>query len=243
MMMEFDSFNGAELDENLWVPAQIPSAHGELVRCEEAGAKTTVGGGILEIRVDEFERSDDSSQALDNAKHVLVSTRQFPIRPTGDTTFSVEMNAENLGDETYDFRNGFAAFNVIDIVETGCVFDHMATGRGARAVREQLRIPGFIDAGEPFVWLIDNPALDDTDFSGYHEYSIALNAAERRATWLVDDVKVFEALDVSVPPSVQIGLGLMTLLPIKNGKSASLLGQGMVARWRRLHVTQDGQSD
>src|SRR4051812_30370351 len=76
---KYDSFNGAELDENLWIPVQMPSPHGELVRCEEPNAKTTVGGGILEIRVDEFERKNDCSQALDNAKHVLVSAQQFPI--------------------------------------------------------------------------------------------------------------------------------------------------------------------
>lgn len=236
---EYDSFNGPEIDENLWVPVQMPSPDGELVRCEETSAKTTVGGGTLEIRVEKFERKNDRSQELDNAKHVLVSTRQFPISPTGDTMFSVEMNAEILRDETCCFRHGFSAFNVIDVVHTGGVFDHLATDRGTRAVREQLRIPGFIDNGEPFVWLIESPSLGDIDFSDYHDYSVVLNSAESRATWLVDNVKVFEAHEVSVPPSVQIGLGLMTLLPIENGRSTSVLGQGVVARWRRLRITND----
>jgi len=240
---EYDSFTGAELDENLWVPVHIPSPEGELVRCEETRAKTTVIGGTLEIRVDKFERKSDCSQALDNAKHVLVSTQQFPISPTGDTIFSVEMNAEILGDANCIFRHGFSAFNVIDVVKTGSVFDHLATDRGTRAVREQLRIPGFIDGGEPFVWLIESPSLGDIDFSDYHDYSVVLNSAESRATWLVDDVKVFEAHEVSVPPSVQIGLGLMTLLPIKNGRSTSLLGQGVVARWRRLRITNKNTPD
>ena len=240
---DYDSFTAAELDEKLWVPVQMPSPDGELVRCEEPRAKTTVGAGILEIRVDEFERKNDSSQALDNAKHVLVSTRQFPIPPTGDTMFSVEMHAERLNDGTYDFRNGFSAFNVIDIVETGSVFDHMATDRGTRAVREQLHVPGFIEAGEPFTWLVETPALDDLDFADYHDYAVVLNRAESRATWLVDDVTVFEALDVSIPASVQIGLGLMTLVPIKYGRSTSLHGQGVVARWRRLRIANDDPPD
>ena len=239
---EYDSFSGPELDENLWLPVHMPSPEGKLVRCEEPCADTTVRGGTLQIRVENFERKNDRSQELDNAKHVLVSTRRFPISPLGETVFSVEMNAEVLHDVNRSFRHGFSAFNVIDVEQTGTVFDHLATDRGTRAVWEQLRIPGFIEAAEPFVWLVESPSLDDLDFSDYHGYSVVLNSAEGRATWLVDDVTVFEAHGVSVPPAVQIGLGLMTLVPIANARSTSLLGQGVVARWRRLRVTYDNPS-
>jgi hypothetical protein len=229
----YDTFDGPGpgLDPNRWTPAAYPLGD-TVVECEEPNAKTSVGGGTLEIRVERFERSLDL--VLDNAKHLIVSTTAFPIAAEGDVTFSVEMAAENIGDDEYSFRHAFASFNVVDIT-TGSVFDHLTTSRETRVAYERLFIPGIIEPADPFTWLIERPFLG-LDFTDFHEYAIVFNRQRGHVDWFVDGTPVFSAREVTVPESSGIAFGLMTLMPIVDGKSTSLRGQGMAARWRRLQV-------
>ncbi|WP_319456933.1 MULTISPECIES: DUF6081 family protein [unclassified Mycobacterium] len=238
MTAEYDPFTGPGLDEQRWVQAQFLDPDGSLVVAQEDSAKTMVGAGTLEICVEKFENKNDFVPNFDNAKHLVVSTQSFPL-PDGACTISVEMTAEILGGQDYSFRRGFAAFNVIDL-STGAIFDHLVTDRESRAVREQLSIPGVGESADPFQWLVECPITDTCDFTDFHEYAIVFNRSERRVTWLVDQALVFEAGDIDVPDSIQIGFGLMTLLPFQNGNSASLLGQGINARWRRLRTPPVG---
>jgi hypothetical protein len=39
-----------------------------------------------------------------------------------------------------------------------------------------------------------------------------------------------------IPERVRIGFGIWTMLPIRDGRSLSINGQGMTARWRRFRV-------
>jgi hypothetical protein len=39
-----------------------------------------------------------------------------------------------------------------------------------------------------------------------------------------------------IPDRVRLGFGIWTMLPIRDGRSRSLQGQGMHARWRRFRV-------
>jgi hypothetical protein len=39
-----------------------------------------------------------------------------------------------------------------------------------------------------------------------------------------------------IPERAQIGFGIWTMLPIRDGRSRSLEGQGMNARWRDFRV-------
>lgn len=229
----YDAFDGPGpgLDPERWAPVAYPVGDG-VVECREPNAKTSVGGGTLEIRVERFERSHDT--ALDNPKHLIVATTAFPIAPEGDVTFSVEMAAENIGDDEYEFRHAFAGFNLVDIT-TGFVFDHMVTSRETRAVYEQLFIPGVVEPPNPFTWLVERPFLE-LDFSDFHEYSIVFNRERGHVDWFVDGTPVFNLRGVQVPESTGVGFGLMSLMPIVDGKSTSLRGQGMAARWRRLKV-------
>jgi hypothetical protein len=47
---------------------------------------------------------------------------------------------------------------------------------------------------------------------------------------------VYETHGTFVPERVQIGFGIWTMLPIRDGRSRSLGGQGMSARWRRFRA-------
>jgi hypothetical protein len=47
---------------------------------------------------------------------------------------------------------------------------------------------------------------------------------------------VYETHGTFVPERVQIGFGIWTMLPIRDGRSRSLGGRGMSARWRRFRA-------
>jgi hypothetical protein len=46
---------------------------------------------------------------------------------------------------------------------------------------------------------------------------------------------VYEA-QTFIPERAQIGFGIWTMLPDRDGRSRSLDGQGLTARWRRFRV-------
>jgi hypothetical protein len=47
---------------------------------------------------------------------------------------------------------------------------------------------------------------------------------------------VYQTHGTSIPDRVRIGFGIWTMLPIRDGRSRSLDGQGLSARWRRFRV-------
>jgi hypothetical protein len=47
---------------------------------------------------------------------------------------------------------------------------------------------------------------------------------------------VYETHGTFIPERVRIGFGIWTMLPIRDGGSLSIDGQGMTARWRRFRV-------
>jgi hypothetical protein len=52
----------------------------------------------------------------------------------------------------------------------------------------------------------------------------------------VDGHRVYEAHGIFIPERARIGIGIWTTLPIRDGRSQSLDGQGLSARWRRFRV-------
>lgn len=115
----------------------VPSV-GE-VRFEEPSAELKSDGREITLNVPRFERSDGRLQLFDNSKHLMVSTSSFELRPDSVSRFSVEMAAENIGGNADDYRNGFAAFNVADLV-SAWVWDHALTSRRTWAIHERLQI-------------------------------------------------------------------------------------------------------
>ena len=51
-----------------------------------------------------------------------------------------------------------------------------------------------------------------------------------------DGHTVYEAHGTLIPERVAIGFGIWTMLPIRDGRSRSLEGQGIDTRWRRFRV-------
>jgi hypothetical protein len=90
------------------------------------------------------------------------------------------------------------------------------------------------EAGELFYHVVESPYEDfDDDFTRFRACEITLDRGDSSATWHVDGHKVYEARTF-IPERVQLGFGIWTMLPERDGRSAE--GQGVDARWRRFRV-------
>jgi hypothetical protein len=74
------------------------------------------------------------------------------------------------------------------------------------------------------------------DFARLRTCEITPDRSRSTALWRVDGYKVYESPGTFIPDRVRIGFGIWTMLPIRNGRSRSLDGQGLSARWRGFRV-------
>lgn len=233
-VIRYDDFAGPELNPDRWTYLEYPMPEGPPWRCQEPGAKQRISDGTLTVEVDRFEQAHDQVQIIDNPKHLLLSTQAFAVPETGVTTFSVDMAASNINGDPHDYRDGVAAFNVLDLAN-GWVFDVAASSNHVYAIYEMLPVPGA--AAEPFTYMVNQPFAPIPVGAGKtHVCNVVLDAERSFVTWTVDGARVFQASGVAVPREVRIGLGMFTLHPIQDGSSTSLRGQGMAASWSNLSV-------
>src|SRR5205814_277610 len=134
---KYDEFAGPTLDMSLWEPLSF----GPLVRVEPE-ARTTVGDGVLTVDIPKFTHADSDNQGLDNSKHVFLSKQGFRLPTDGVGRFSADLRAEITGDGSGDYRQGVAAFIVIDTTGgTHMVFDILSMGERFFAEHEVLAVP------------------------------------------------------------------------------------------------------
>ena len=139
---------------------------------------------------------------------------------------------ENIGGEPGDTA-WMASFAAFDLDGSMPAFSVVGTSTRVFAMHEQLRGTG---AGEPFYHVVESPYEDfDDDFTRLRASEITLNRSRSSAAWHVDGRKVYEA-HTFIPERARIGFGIWTMLPDRDGRSRSLDGQGMNARWRRFRV-------
>ena len=85
--------------------------------------------------------------------------------------------------------------------------------------------------------VVESPYEDfDDDFTRLRACEITLDRSRSTAAWRVDGRTVYETPGTLIPERVRIGFGIWTMLPIRDGRSRSLDGQGLNARWRRFRV-------
>jgi hypothetical protein len=102
------------------------------------------------------------------------------------------------------------------------------------ALHEQL---GAWGADEPFYHVVESPYEDfDDDFTRLRTCEIRLDRGSSTATWQVDGHTIYKAQGTLIPERVRIGFGIWTMLPIREGRSRSLDGQGISARWRQFRL-------
>jgi hypothetical protein len=174
-------------------------------------------------------------QAADSPKYLIFSTRQFEL-PDRPATFAVDLAIKNIGGEPGDFRRGMAAFHVFDLDVSKRVFAVCGTSTRVFALHEQLGLGGG-GAGAPFYHVVESPYEDfDDDFTRLRACEVTLDRSRSTAAWRVDGRTVYEAHGILIPEHARIGFGIWTMQPIRDGRSRSLNGQGMNARWRRFRV-------
>jgi Family of unknown function (DUF6081) len=145
------------------------------------------------------------------------------------------MAARKLNGNPDDHRDGFVTFNVFDL-QSLLVFDLINTGTRTMSVYERLAVPGLVDGEDAFTYVVDPPLCGVRTAPGaYQRCAVTLDAAAGSVRFTVEDVLVYSVPSLPViPRQLHVGLGLMTLLPIQDGRSVSVRGQGMVGRWRNF---------
>jgi hypothetical protein len=232
----YDELRGPDLDTARWSPARLPLPTGREHIPLDPNAELAVGNGEVRVTIPRFSLSHDTFQAADSPKYLIFSTGQFELPPDGPATFAVDLAVTNIGGEPGDFRRGMAAFHVFDFEVSKRVFAVCGTSTRVFALHEQLGLGGG-GAGEPFYHVVESPYEDfDDDFTGLRACEITLDRSSSTAAWRVDGRTVYETPGTLIPERVLIGFGIWTMLPIRDGRSRSLDGQGMSARWRRFRV-------
>jgi Family of unknown function (DUF6081) len=232
----YDELMGPDLDAARWTPARLPLPTGGEHAPLDPNAELAVGDGEVRVTIPRFSLSHDRFQAADSPKYLAFSTRQFELPPDRPATFAVDLAVENIGGEPGDYRRGMAAFHVFDLEASMPVFAVVGTSTRVFAMHEQLNL-GDGGTDEPFNYLVESPYEDfDDDFTRPRACEITLDRSRSTAAWHVDGRRVYEAHGTLIPERARIGLGIWTMLPIRDGRSRSLDGQGMNARWRRFRV-------
>jgi hypothetical protein len=232
----YDELSGPDLDVARWSAARLPLPTGDVHVPLDPNAELAVGEGELRVTISRFSLSHDRFQAADSPKYLTFSTRRFELPPDRPATFAVDLAVENVGGDPGDYRRGMAAFHVFDLDVTQRVFAVCGTSTRALALHEQLGLGGGA-AGDPFYHVVESPYEDlDDDFTRLRACEITLDRGSSTAAWRVDGHTVYEIPGTVIPEHVRIGIGIWTMLPIRDGRSRSLEGQGLNARWRAFRM-------
>jgi Family of unknown function (DUF6081) len=231
----YDEMKGPDLDADLWGPARLPLPTGEHVPLDP-NAEVAVGEGEVRVTIPRFSLSHDEFQSADSPRYLVFSTGEFELPTHRPATFAVGLAVENIGGDPADYRRAMAAFHVFDLTVTKRVFAACGTSTRVLALHEHLPLGGG-GAGEHFQHVVESPYEDfDDDFTRLRECEVTLDRSTSTATWRVDGHTVYEAHGTLIPERVCMGFGIWTMQPIRDGRSRSLAGQGMDARWRRFRV-------
>jgi Family of unknown function (DUF6081) len=224
----YDELTGPDLDAARWSPARLPLPTGGEHIALDPNAELAVGEGEVRVTIPRFSLAH-------SAKYLIFSTRQFELPPDRPATFAVDMAVKNIGGEPADYRRGMASFAVFDLAVSKRVFAVDGTSTRVFAMHEQVGVFGG-GAGEPFYHVVESPYEDfDDDFTRLRAAEITLDRGRSAAAWRVDGRNVYEA-HTFIPERAQIGFGIWTMLPDRDGRSRSLDGQGLSARWSRFRV-------
>jgi hypothetical protein len=209
-----------------WSPAGFPDGQGGTWTWAEPGAQASVRDGWLELAVPRFTRSHGQVQIFDNPKHLLACSAPVAV-PEGGLVVETEMAATLHNGDPSDWGNGFASINLMDF-EHGLVLDGLANGARTAILFERLHIPGMIPLEQSFTTIADGPASKPGQV---HAYRFEVDPIARRVEGFIDGRAVLDWRNVPARiNSFTLGFGLITLQPIRDGRSTSLKGQGATGR-------------
>ena len=224
----YDELAGPDLDAARWSPARLPLPTGGEHIALDPNAELAVGEGEVRVTIPRFSLAH-------SAKYLIFSTRRFELPRNRPARFAVDLAVRNIGGQPGDYRRGMASFAVFDLDVSKRVFAVDGTSTRVFAMHEQVDVFGG-GAGEPFYHVVESPYEDfDDDFTRLRACEITLDRSGSTAAWRVDGHKVYDA-HTFIPERAQIGFGIWTMLPDRDGRSRSLDGQGLSARWCRFRV-------
>jgi len=232
-----DSFEGPDLDLDLWTRGTPPLPDGGMAPLEP-DAQVAVGEGALTVDIPRFTLSDDSFQPADNVKFLFFS-EPVELTEAGPVTFAVDIKVRNHGGDPSDVRLGMAALNVTDL-RGGLVFDICGTESRLVAIHEGL---AFLRGPEgAFTHTVMEPFARVGDLREFRTCEITLDRGAGTAVWTVDGERIYRVDHAEIPASVSLGFGIFTLMPIEDGVSRCLRGQGLEASWRMPRYRHGSQS-
>ena len=230
----YDELRGPDLDAARWSPARLPLPTGDEHVPLDPNAELAVGEGEVRVTIPRFSLSHDTvpGRRQPQVPHLLDapvpaaagSARDLRRRPRG------REHRRGPG----GLPSGHGRLPRVRPRVSKRVFAVIGTSTRVFALHEQLGLGG---AGEPFYHVVESPYEDfDDDFTRLRACEITLDRSRSTAAWRVDGHTVYETHGTLIPERVRIGFGIWTMLPIRDGRSRSLDGQGMNARWRRFRV-------
>lgn len=229
--------------DSKWVQAgfQTPDGFWEY---REPNALVLVQNGKLRVTAVPLTRAHDGVQILDNAKHMYFSRERFAVPGDGEISVETEITARVINGVPEDLYDGFVSLNLLDF-STGLALDFFVCNEKFATVYARLPFPGTAIEGErsgkPKVFALfkELPLPDGPQQP--HRYRITYSKAEDIISWYVNDELVNRETGVPVKmDGFLCALGLMTEKDIRDGKSASLHGQGLIGEWSPLVITKSG---
>jgi hypothetical protein len=187
-------------------------------------------------------RSHDGVQILDNAKHMYFSRRRFEVPDEGEIAVEAEIKAQVLNGTPEDLYDGFVSLNLLDFT-TGLAIDFFVCNEKCATVYARLPFPGVslddeAPPGRPKVFAIFKELSLPDGPQQPHRYRITYSKADDTFSWYVNDVLVNREAQTPVKMDGFIcALGLMTEKEIRDGKSVSVHGQGIIGEWSPLTIT------
>jgi hypothetical protein len=227
--------------DSKWIQAGFPTADG-FWEYREPNALILVQNDKLRVTAVPLTRANDTVQILDNAKHMYFSRERFAVPEDGEISVQTEITARVLNGTPDDLYDGFVSLNLLDF-DTGLAIDFFVSNEKFATVYARLPFPGVSidgpDTGKPKVFaLFKELALPD-GAQQTHRYKITYSRAEDTFSWYVNDELVNRETGVPVKmDGFLCALGIMTEKDIRDGKSASLHGQGVIGEWTPLVITK-----
>jgi hypothetical protein len=226
--------------DSKWVQAgfQTPDGFWEY---REPNALVLVQNGRLRVTAVPLTRSNDSVQILDNAKHMYFSRERFAVPAGGEISVETEISARVFNGTPDDLYDGFVSLNLLDFT-TGLALDFFVSNEKFATVYARLPFPGVAlddaQAGRPkaFALFKELPLPDGPQRP--HRYKMTYSHAEDTVSWHVNGELVNRETDLPVKmDGFLCALGIMTEKDIRDGKSTSLHGQGVIGEWTPLAIT------
>jgi hypothetical protein len=227
--------------DSKWMQAgfQTPDGFWEY---REPNALVLVQNGKLRVTAMPLTRSHDAVQILDNAKHMYFSRERFEVPDDGEISVETEITARILNGVPEDLYDGFVSLNLLDF-STGLAIDFFVCNEKYATVYARLPFPGTqigdAPGGKPKVFALFKELPLPAGPQRSHRYRITYSKADNTLSWYVNDELVNREVDVPVKmDGFLCALGLMTEKDIRDSKSSSLHGQGIIAEWTPLVITK-----